>query len=136
MFEKSFTFNGDCVVAWLCGCFPLGQIASKLRTMGTNYCLGYQGIVYGFLLLCILDSIFGSSNNPSTGLSGAFIAVVVFQLRRLVRAHFGISGSCLSDGLASIICGPCAIIQMVHQLWEVPENIPGWDTSEAPAMLP
>ena len=75
--------------------------------------------------------------SKSSGLTQFFVFVVAFQLRRLVRARLHIPGSCLGDLACTFFCAPCALTQMVGQLWRRPAATPGCTLcSDEPGGLP
>lgn len=120
---------GSCFYAWCCPCFPSGQIASKLKAAGLPTCMGYSAIVLTFIGLTVLDlllTLAGADLNPQY----IFIVIVLIKLREIVRHHYQIPGGWCNDCFASWCCMPCAIQQLIGQLWAVPQQDPGCSTGE------
>lgn len=131
LFERCCACGGDCIMAWMCACVPLGQIASKLKQVGNPYCIDYTGVILLALLLLIVDSIVkGDISFFNIGLF-----TITAQLRGIVRNRFNINGGVLEDAIFSIFCAPCVITQMVGQLWSDPHSVPGFDVTEGPAFI-
>mmetsp|Transcript_14369 Transcript_14369/g.17085 ORF Transcript_14369/g.17085 Transcript_14369/m.17085 type:complete len:209 (+) Transcript_14369:96-722(+) len=123
--DRCCTCQGDCCLAWFCGCFSLGHIASKLEALGEPYCLKFWHIVIFAIILSIVDMILTSITQSQTRLSGIFLFVVTFQLRRRITTKLNFPGSCCGDCLWSFFCAPCVITQMNGTLWSQPEVQPG-----------
>jgi Cys-rich protein (TIGR01571 family) len=113
----------------------LKQIASKMRSVGANYCLDFRSIVLAVCFLFILDVIWGGAMHSSYNIRGLFAFVVLFQLRGIVRRKHNIPGGDCNDCCVSFWCAPCAITQIVGQLWKNPEEVPGCSCNEDAAQL-
>jgi Cys-rich protein (TIGR01571 family) len=61
--------------------------------------------------------------------------VVCCQLRGVVRTVLSIPGSSWDDCLVSLLCPPCAVLQMVGTLWAAPKEAPGCSFDESPAFV-
>lgn len=136
--DRCCTCTPDCWLAWLFSCFTLGQISEKLSNTGRSFCLNYNGIVAIFLILLVLDCIFGvafGSVGTPLRFTGIFLFVVACQLRGLVRQLYSIPGSCCDDCCRSFFCQPCVITQLVGQLWLEPSKTPGCSISSEPGSL-
>jgi Cys-rich protein (TIGR01571 family) len=124
-------------MAWCFPCISLGQVAAKLQAAGVNYCLDFKGVVWAFVAFLVVDAILNSLNPDNAfEFSHLFLFIVLFQLRGLVRTQQKIPGSCCGDCMCALCCAPCAVTQMVGQLWVKPDEQPGCHCSEAPATLP
>jgi Cys-rich protein (TIGR01571 family) len=134
--------------SWFCSCFQLGQIAEKLRNTGSRYCLSMQQIVWITVILWILSAVLSvvtsqpgdessdNNNNNTYHFASIFLFIVACQLRTHVRRARRIDGDGCGDCCATFWCGPCAMTQMVGEMWSQPEVTPGCDCSERAASLP
>jgi len=126
-------------MAWCCGCISLGQISTKLKNLGFSYCLDFKGIVLCYVAALIIDSALttvGDEETNSYSISRLVLFVVCFQLRRATARILLIRSTCIQDCLCAYFCLPCAITQMVGQLWHNPKVVPGCDFSAEPGHLP
>jgi Cys-rich protein (TIGR01571 family) len=100
-----------------------------------------------FAVLFIVDIIImvvsSATADPDSGntatsynLSKLWLFVAIFMLRGFIRQRNNIPGSACEDCCTAWWCAPCAVTQMLGQMWATPEQQPGCDFSEAPAMLP
>ena len=54
---------------------------------------------------------------------------ILYGLRTKVRRLYNIAGTQFKDCVVSFCCMPCTITQLAYQIWDNPENIPGFDYS-------
>jgi len=122
--ERACDCGGDCWMAWLCPVFPLAQAQERLKFLGVDK-QGYQEVVLGALILCVLDLVISAMTKSESFSLPIFCGLVLCQLRGLVRAVLGIVGSQCDDCLLSFFCTPCTLIQLVGTLWVQPKQVPG-----------
>jgi Cys-rich protein (TIGR01571 family) len=125
-----------CCMAWMFPCWPLGQVAEKLKVLGNPIGMNFQAIVFTYCGLLILDylitTFWGSDLNPHY----IFIVVMLYKARLETRKKLQIPGDALNDCCCSVWCFPCVLLQLEHQLWDRPNRTPGCDCSATPAHLP
>lgn len=124
-----------CWMAWCCTCFPIAQLAQKLRNARVEFCMGYKEIIGWFCLLLLIQVILGMVVTFRMDIATLFLTVVLVQLRGTVRQIYNIRGDCCMDVLSSLFCAPCTVMQLIHQMWVQPDQTPGCDFSEHPAMV-
>ena len=153
----------ECWVAWCCMCCPLGQIASKMNkiseTKGRRFrtCWSYQSVV-GIAICIELVLIFSDLGNLGKPMNATpppskfavnievhlqlsnipsadhlFNLIVALSLRGSVRKLRQIRGNFFEDLCVTCFCTPCAVTQMVMEMWSIPSQTPGCDLSQAPA---
>ena len=137
--QRCCSCTGDCVVAWLCPCVPLGQMADKLNTVfgsQNDPVLNYSVIVTVGVVLWILDAVLSSVLRSDTDFALLWIIIIAFLLRGKIRQLRQIRGSCCEDCLTAFFCTPCSITQMVGEMWHDPNKMPGCNWSAGPGALP
>ena len=94
----------------------------------------FKFIVYISVALFVVDLVM-SSAGAQTSLTKLFLAIAIWQLRTMLRKRQNIPGGNCEDCLISFFCSPCAVTQMVGQMWARPEQSPGCTFDESPAAL-
>ena len=107
----------------------------QLKNVGSGIFTDYQGVVWGFIGLIIVENIINALMDTQLQISRLYLAICLLLLRTAVRRTLNIPGDGCTDCLVSVCCTPCAITQIVGQLWIKPEERPGCDFSEKPAEL-
>ena len=125
-----------CFMAYIFPCWPMAHIAEKLKILGNPIGVSFNNVVVGYVMLLVLDAIImgvsGLDFNPHI----IFIMVLLYKARVEARGKLNLPGGACSDLCCSIWCMPCAMLQLEHQMWANPNQVPGCDCSEHPAHLP
>ena len=102
--------------------------------------IGFLTIIVVWLITFVADIIIASSpsldNAYGSQLNKLWLFGVIWYLRSALRARQGIPGNGLEDCCTAFWCAPCAVTQMLAQMWAKPEVQPGCQCTEASAMLP
>ena len=114
-------------------------MADKLNTLfgsQKDQVLNYSVIVTVTVVLLILDGALAFALHWDTRFHRLWITIILLLLRGKSRQLRQIRGSCCEDCLAAFCCTPCAITQMVGEMWHDPEKKPGCDCSVGPGAEP
>jgi Cys-rich protein (TIGR01571 family) len=129
-FERCCACSGDCWLAWCCPCVPLAHMSSKLKAIGSPYCLSFSTIIYIACFLSLIDFILSLTTGNDMNMDTIFCAIVCFQIRGKIRERLNIAGNCCTDMLCSICCLPCVLTQINGTLWKSPGEVPGCSMSD------
>mmetsp|Transcript_42092 Transcript_42092/g.71553 ORF Transcript_42092/g.71553 Transcript_42092/m.71553 type:complete len:214 (+) Transcript_42092:267-908(+) len=135
-YEKCCTCDAACCMGWCCACFSVGQMVTKMKDAGMQFCMSYSLIVCLGIFFVILDFIYNTTFNLDFSLTrnihayGLYMFLVLFQLRSQVRRRLNLPGNCCEDCCCSLWCTPCVVTQLMHQLWARPAEVPGCSFTE------
>ena len=129
LFERCCSCTGNCWLTWLCFC-PIISVHSRSSNMHTiegehqrkkTFIASYSCVIMCLLLTIFVSPIFFQ----------VFLLTLAIIARIQIRKFYNIEGNNLLDCCTGFWCTPCSIIQLSHQIWDNPEDIPGCDCGES-----
>ena len=134
LFDACCAF-GSCFNSWCCACLPAGQISGKLKALGLD-AMGHWAVVQIYVALYVLDIILETTVGIDMNVHLIFLTFVLFKARTQIRVKMGIPGSPMEDCCIACWCQPCALQQMIGQIWHHPSSTPGCAVNDHVATLP